>query len=137
LNFCDEVIPEPDAVKVARILAPVLMNAEIGVGRLVNGVVLGALDVPLPGCEDLPRRQGFKDGVGHVDVLDQAAAAVEEADAGSGEESAVEVGAAAIVADVIEAERQCRDPEYSGAGELSLGDPNSGLRGRHDQRSGV
>ncbi len=54
----------------------VLVHPEVGVGGLEQGVVLGGLDVPVRGIQDLPRDQGLEDGVGQVDVLVSAGTAV-------------------------------------------------------------
>ena len=67
----------------------------------------------------------------------QAGTAVEEVDARRGHDALVEVGAAAVVPDVVEAHVERGDPEDLGPGELGLGHPDAGLGGGHDQRPGV
>ncbi len=133
----DQVVPPLDAVEGAGIHSPVLVHQEVGVGRHEQGVVLGGLDVPVPGVQDLPRGQGLEDGIGQGDVLDQSAAAVEEVDAGRGHDALVEVRAAAVVSDIVEAHVERGNPEDLGPRELGLGHPDAGLRGGHDQRPGV
>ena len=68
---------------------------------------------------------------------DQAAAAVEEVHAGRGHDALVEVRAAAVVPDIIEADVELGNPEDLGPRELRLGHPHAGLRRGHDQRPGV
>ena len=70
-------------------------------------------------------------------ISDQAAAAVEEVDARRGHDALVEVRAAAVVPDVVEADVERGNPEDLGPRELGLGDPDAGLRGGDDQRPGV
>ena len=67
----------------------------------------------------------------------QAGTGVEEVRADRGQDALVEVGAAAVVADVVEADVERRDPEDLGLGQVGLGDPDAGLRRGHDQRPGV
>ena len=133
----DQVAAPLDGVEGAGVHPPVLVHPEVGVGGLEQGVVLGGLDVPVPGVQDLPRDQGLEDGVGQVDVLIQAGTGVEEVDARRGHDALVEVRAAAVVADVVDAEHDRGDPEDLGPRELGLGHPDAGLRGGHDQRPGV
>ena len=54
-----------------------------------------------------------------------------------GQDALVEVRAAAIVADVVEADVECGEPEDLGPRQLGLGDPDPGLCRGHDQRPGV
>ena len=75
---------------------------EVGVGGLEQGVVLGGLDVPVPGVQDLPGHQGLVDGIGRGDDPVQAGTAVEEVHARRGHDALVEVRAAAVVADVVD-----------------------------------
>ena len=63
--------------------------------------------------------------------------AVEEVDAGRRHDALVEVRAAAVVPDVVEADVERRHPEDAGPRELGLGDPDAGLRRGHDDRPGV
>ena len=91
----------------------------------------------LPGVQDLPGRQGLVDGVGRGDDPPQAAAAVEVVGARRGHDALVEVGAAAVVAKVVEGDVEVGDPEDLGLGQLGLGDPDPGLRRGHDQGPGV
>ena len=67
----------------------------------------------------------------------EAGTGVEEVRARRGHDALVEVGAAAVVADVVEADVEVGDPEDLGLGQLGLGDPDPGLRRGHDQRPGV
>ena len=64
----DQVAAPLDAVEGAGVHPPVLVDLEVGVGGLQQGVVLGGLDVPVRGVQDLPRDQGLEDGVGRGDV---------------------------------------------------------------------
>ena len=59
-----KLAPPLDRVERAGIHSPVLVHHEVGVGGLEQGVVLRGLDVPLPGVQDLPGRQGLVDGIG-------------------------------------------------------------------------
>ena len=130
-----------DAVERAGVHPPVLVHHEVGVGGLEQGVVLGGLDVPVPGVQDLPGHQGLVDGIGRGDdpqsVPRQAGTGVEEVRARRGQDALVEVRAAAVVADVVEADVERGNPEDLGLGQLGLGDPDAGLRRGHDQRPGV
>ena len=63
-DLLDQVAPPLDAVEGAGIHAPVLVDAKVGVGGHEQGVVLGGLDVPLPGIEDLLRDQRLEEDVG-------------------------------------------------------------------------
>ena len=75
----DQVVPPLDAVEGAGVHSPVLVHLEVGVGGLEQGVVLGGLDVPVPGVQDLPRDQGLEDGVGQWRrICPHAGTAVEE-----------------------------------------------------------
>ena len=69
LDPLDQVVPPLDGVEGAGVHPPVLVHAEVGVGGLHQGVVLGGLDVPVAGVEDLPGGQGLEDGVGQVDGI--------------------------------------------------------------------
>ena len=89
------------------------------------------------GSEVLPRDQGLEEDIGRGDVLDQAAATVEKVHAGRGHDALVEVGAAAVVPEIIEADVERGDPENLGPCELGFGHPHAGLRGGHDQRPGI
>ena len=113
------------------------MHLEVGIGCHEQGVVLGGLDVALPGIEDLPRDQGLEDDIGQGDVLPQAATAVEEVHARRGHDALVEVRAAAVVPDIIDADVESGNPEDLGPRELRFGHPDAGLGGGHDQRPGV
>ena len=62
---------------------------------------------------------------------------VEEVDARRGHDALVEVRAAAVVPDIIDADHERGDPEDLGPRELRLGHPDAGLGGGHDQRPGV
>ena len=70
-------------------------------------------------------------------IPQQAGTAVEEVRAGRGHDALVEVRAAAVVAEVVEADVERGDPEDLGLRQLGLGDPDPGLRRGHDQRPGV
>ena len=65
----DQVVAPLDGVEGAGVHPPVLVDPEVGVGGPEQGVVLGRLDVPVAGVQDLPGGQGLEDGVGQVDVL--------------------------------------------------------------------
>ena len=67
----------------------------------------------------------------------QAGTGVEEVRADRGQDALVEVRAAAVVADVVEADVERRDPEDLGLSEVGLGDPDAGLGRGHDHRPGV
>ena len=67
----------------------------------------------------------------------QAGTAIEEVRARRGHDALVEVRAAAVVADVVEADVEVGNPEDLGLRQLGLGDPDPGLRRGHDQRPGV
>ena len=56
-----------DRVERAGIDSPVLVHHEVGVGGPHQGVVLGGLDVPVLGVQDLPGHQGLVDGIGRGD----------------------------------------------------------------------
>ena len=88
-----------DAVERAGVDPPLLVHPEVGVGGPQQGVVLGRLDVPVAGVEDLPGHQGLEDRIGRGDEPPQAGTAVEEVDAGRRHDALVEVGAAAVVPD--------------------------------------
>ena len=133
----DQIVPSLDGVERTGIHSPILVHHEIGIGRHGQRIVFGDLDVGLHGSEVLPRDQGLEDDVGRGDVLDQAATAVEEVHAGRGHDALVEVGAAAVVPEIIEADVERGDPEHLGPCELGFGHPHAGLRGRHDQRAGI
>ena len=62
-------MPPLDGVEGAGIHSPILMHLEVGIGRHEQGVVLGSLNVPLPGIEDLPRDQRLEEGIGQVQHL--------------------------------------------------------------------
>ncbi len=62
-----KIAPQLDGVERAGVHSPVLVDHEVGVGGLEQGVVLRGLDVPLPGVQDLPSRQGLVDGIGRGD----------------------------------------------------------------------
>ena len=64
----DQVVPPLDGVEGAGIHSPILVHLEIGIGGHGQRVVLGGLDVGLPGIEDLPRDQGLEDDIGRGDV---------------------------------------------------------------------
>ena len=74
----DHVARPLDGVERAGVDAAVLVDLEVGVGGLHQGVVLGRLDVPVPGVQDLPGHQGLVDGIGRGDEPPQAGTAVEE-----------------------------------------------------------
>ena len=133
----DQIVPSLDGVERTGIHSPELVHLEIGIGCHGQRVVLGGLDVGLHGVEVLPRDQGLEEDICRGDVLDQAAAAVEKVHAGRGHDALVEVRAAAIVPEIIEADVEGRDPENLGPRELGFGHPHAGLRGRHDQRPGI
>ena len=61
--------PALDAVEGAGIHAPVLVDAKVGIGGHQQCVVLGGLNVPLPGIEDPLRDQRLEEGVGQVHEL--------------------------------------------------------------------
>ena len=67
--WLDQVVPPLDAVECPGELAAVLVNAKVGISGQEQGVVLGCLDVPLPGIEDPLRDQWLKVGIGHVHEL--------------------------------------------------------------------
>ena len=60
----DQVAAPLDAVQGAGVDPAVLVDPEVGVGGLQQGVVLRRLDVPVPGVQDLPGDQGLEDRVG-------------------------------------------------------------------------
>ena len=115
-----------------RINAAIPMDAEVGVGHLHEGVVLGRLDVPVCRVQHLAGDQRFVDDVGQVDGEVRAAARIQEVHAGGGHDPLVEVGAAPVVPDVVGPERGHGNPENLGAGQLRLGDPDTGLRCGHN-----
>ena len=133
----DQVVPPLDGVEGAGIHSPILVHLEVGIGRHEQGVVLGGLDVKLPGIQDLPRGQGLEDDIGQGDDLPQAGTAVEEVHARRGHDALVEIRAAAVVPDIIDAHVELRNPEDLGPRELRFGHPDAGLGGGHDQRPGV
>ena len=65
----DQVVAPLDGVEGAGIHSPILVHLEVGIGCHEQGVVLGGLDVRVPGIQDLPRDQGLEDGIGRGDVL--------------------------------------------------------------------
>ena len=129
--------PRCDGVEGAGVHPPVLVHLEVGVGGLEQGVVLRGLDVPVPGVQDLPRGKGLEDGIGRGDGPPHAGTAVEEVHARRGHDALVEVRAAAVVSDVVEADVERGNPEHLGPCELGLGHPHAGLGGGDDQRPGV
>ena len=92
-----------DRIKRAGVDSAVPVHHEVGVGGLEQGVVLGGLDVPLPGIQDLPGRQRLVNRIGRGDDSQgstrEADAAIEEVGARRGHDPLVEVGAAAVVAE--------------------------------------
>jgi hypothetical protein len=96
----------------------------------------------VPRIQHLPGNEGLEDDVGGGDVSDhaisgEAGPAVKEVDARRGHDALVEVGAAAVVAYVVEADVERGDPEDLGVGQVGLGDPDAGLGGGHEQWAGV
>ena len=77
---------------------------------MLQGVILGGLDVRLPGIQNLPRGQGLEDDIGQGDDLPHAGTAVEEVDARRCHDALVEVRAAAIVSDIVEAQIELEEP---------------------------
>ena len=65
----DQVVPQLDCVEGTGILSPVLVHAEVGVGCHEQRVVLGGLDVRLPGIQNLPCDQRLEVGIGQVQQL--------------------------------------------------------------------
>src|SRR5207253_8757853 len=100
----DQVVAALDGVQGAGVHPAVLVDAEVGVGRLEHRVVLGGLGVPMRRVQHLPRDQGLEVGVGQVDEDICAGAGHEVVYAGGGHDALVEVGAAAVVPDVVDAE---------------------------------
>ncbi len=133
----DELMPARDGVERPGVHAAGAMDLEVGVGGLKQRIVLGPLHVPVRRVQGLPRGQGREERVGQRHVLPHAAAGPEEVDAGGGHDALVEVGPAAVVADVVEAHVERGHPEHLGARELALGHPDARLRGRDDQRPRV
>ena len=133
----DQVVSALDGVEGAAVHSPVLVHQEVGVGCLKQDVVLRGLDVELARVEVLPRGQRLEDDVRQVDVLPEAGTGVVEVHAVDGHDALVEVGAAAVVPDVIGADHERRDPENLGPCQLCFGDPYTGLGGGHDQRPGI
>ncbi len=104
---CDDRSGATDGVERSGVDASGLMDGEVGVGGLHDRVVLGGLDVVMPGIEVLAGDQREEDRVGGVDGPErgpvEAGPAVEEVGAGIGQDAPVEVGAATIVANIVEA----------------------------------
>ncbi len=141
LDFLDQLAGEADGVKSAPVDASILMDQEVSVRGLHQGVVFRPLGIPVPGVEHLTRHQRLVNRVGRMNdaqiVPPEARPAVEEVGAGGGHDALVEVGSAAVVSDVIEADVQVGEPEHLRAGQLGLGDPDAGLRRGDDERTGV
>ena len=133
----DQVVPQLDGVEGAGIHSPILVHPEVSIGCHEQRVVLGGLDVRLPGIQDLPRGQGLEDDIGQGLDLPQAGTAVKVVDTRRCHDSLVEIRAAAIVSDIIEAYIELRNPEDLGPCELRFGHPHAGLGGGHHQRPGV
>ncbi len=129
----EDVASASDHVKCAGIEAPVLVNHEVGVGGLHERVILGGLNVPLAGVQKLSRDQRLVEGIGQGKKSSHAGTAVEEVHARGSLYSLVEVRTAAVVADIVEGDVERRYPEELGLRQLGLGDPDPGLRRRHDQ----
>ena len=102
-----------------------------------SGIVLGRLDVPLAGIQDLPLDQWLEEDVGQGDNFPESAAAIEEVHARSRHDALVEIRAAAVMSDIVGAQIELRNPENLGPRELCFGHPDAGLGGGHDQRPGV
>ena len=96
--------PTLDGVEGAGIHSPILVHPEVGIGCHEQRVVLGGLDVRLPGIQNLPGGQGLEDDVGQGDDLPHAGTAVKVVRAGHCHDSLVEIRAAAVVSDIIEAQ---------------------------------
>ncbi len=131
-----------DAIQGPGVHAPVLVDAEIGIGGHEQRVVLRRLDVPFPGIEHLLRDQRLEEDIREVHIRCQRsdiqrAAGIEEINARAGHESLVEIRAATIVPDVIGAHHQCRNPQDLGPRELCFRHPDTGLCSSHDQRPGI
>jgi hypothetical protein len=77
LNSLDQLVPALDNIDGAGVCPSVLVYAEIGIGGGKQGVVFGGLDVEPTGIQDLPRRQGRINGIGHGDDQIEGAAAIE------------------------------------------------------------
>ncbi len=136
-NSIDQVAPAFDAIKGPRVHSPILMDVEVGAGGQECSVVLGGLDVPLAGIQNLPFDQRLEEDIGQRDNFPQPATTVEEIQARSGEDTLVEIRAAAVVSDIIRAQIQLRNPEDLGSRELGFGHPDTRLGGGHKQRSRI
>ena len=84
----------------------------------------------------VPQLDGVESARIHSPIL-VAGTAVKVVDTRRCHDSLVEIRAAAIVSDIIEAYIQLRNPEDLGPCELRFGHPHAGLGGGHHQRPGV
>ena len=133
----DQVVAALDRVEGAAVHSAELVYEEVGVGRLKQDVVLRGLDVELTGIEVLPGGQRLEDDIGEVDVLPEAGAGLVEVRAVYGHDALVEVGAAAVVPDIVVADHERGNPEDLGPGQLGFGHPHTGLGGRYNQRPSI
>ena len=60
----DQVMSALDAVEGTRIHAAVLVDIKVGISGQEQGIVLGSLDVPLPGIQGLALDERLKEDVG-------------------------------------------------------------------------
>ena len=92
-----------------------LVNAKVHVGRVEQRqFVLLGLDVPVSRVQHSPRHEWLENGIRRGEHTDQAATAIEKVQARRRHDPLVEVGAAAIVPQIVEPDVERRKPEHLG-----------------------
>ena len=108
----DQVVPPLDGVESTGVHSAILVDLEISVGGLQQGVVLGGLDLVVPGIQDLPRGQWLEDRIGQVHVLPKAGPGIKEVNARMGHDALIHINrGAAVVSDIIHTEHERWHPE--------------------------
>ena len=124
----DEHSSPLDTVERAGVHAAVLVHKKVSVRGLKQGVVFGRLDVKIPGSQHLASAHRLEDRLGDGNDAVEGTAGVEEIGADRGQDPLVEVGAAAIVAEIVGAKVDAGDPENLRSREVGLGGPDARLR---------
>ena len=104
------------------------MHAEVGSGSLQGASFLANWISHSRAFTTCRAASGSKIASVRFNESDQAAAAIEKVCAGRRQNPLVEIGAAAVVPNVIEREVEIGQPEELGLRQLGLRDPRPGLR---------